>query len=61
MKTCEHRNIIVVIEQPKDKEGNIYPYKYSVQCEDCRAILPINRIVIEKKTIEYKDINLAYL
>jgi hypothetical protein len=53
MKDCNHENIVLVIEKPRDNKGNMQRDRTFVECEDCKTILPIRRITKEERIVMY--------
>lgn len=51
MEECQHINIVLVTEKPRDNKGNMQMDKTFVECEDCGTMLPINRVTKEERIV----------
>ena len=51
MEDCKHENIVMVTEKPRDNKGNMQMDKTFFECEYCKRILPIHRIIKEERVV----------
>jgi len=57
MEKCEHRNIVLITEIPKNDNyptTDLFNCKKYVICEDCGKRLPINRITCQNIEVDLK-------